>query len=104
MAASDYVPIFLKNRLHLAGRPQMGKRPGWMNGNVRASSADTGRPTLWHRAVLQGLRLALAKSVPAITVTILLMADAVTAANSGQKTPDGDSCFKSAGRSQTQFR
>ena len=24
MAASDYVPIFFKNRLHLAGRPQMG--------------------------------------------------------------------------------
>jgi hypothetical protein len=23
MAASDYVPIFFKNRLHLAGRPQM---------------------------------------------------------------------------------
>jgi hypothetical protein len=27
MAASDYVPIFLKNRLHLAGRPQMGSLP-----------------------------------------------------------------------------
>src|SRR6266481_3666459 len=26
MAASDYVPIFFKNRLHLAGRPQMGSR------------------------------------------------------------------------------
>jgi hypothetical protein len=24
MAASDYVPISFKNRLHLAGRPQMG--------------------------------------------------------------------------------
>jgi hypothetical protein len=24
MAASDYVPILFKNRLHLAGRPQMG--------------------------------------------------------------------------------
>jgi hypothetical protein len=23
MAASDYVPIFFKNRLHLVGRPQM---------------------------------------------------------------------------------
>jgi hypothetical protein len=33
MAASDYVPIFFKNRLHLAGRPQMSTRPsskaGW---------------------------------------------------------------------------
>jgi hypothetical protein len=28
MAASDYVPIFFKNRLHLAGRPQMSPRPG----------------------------------------------------------------------------
>jgi hypothetical protein len=28
MAASDYVPIFFKNRLHLAGRPQMSTHPG----------------------------------------------------------------------------
>jgi hypothetical protein len=27
MAASDYVPNFLKNRLHLAGRPQMSTYP-----------------------------------------------------------------------------
>ena len=27
MAASDHVPIFFKNRLHLAGRPQMSTRP-----------------------------------------------------------------------------
>jgi hypothetical protein len=27
MAASDYVPIFFKNRLHLVGRPQMSSRP-----------------------------------------------------------------------------
>jgi hypothetical protein len=27
MAASDYVPNFSKNRLHLAGRPQMSPRP-----------------------------------------------------------------------------
>ena len=27
MAASDYVPIFFKNHLHLAGRPQMSSRP-----------------------------------------------------------------------------
>jgi len=30
MAASDYVPIFFKNRLHLAGRPQMSTRPKLM--------------------------------------------------------------------------
>ena len=30
MAASDYVPIFFKNRLHLAGRPQMRTRPSIM--------------------------------------------------------------------------
>ena len=38
-----------------------------------------------------GLRiaLALAKSDPTITVTVFLMADAVVAAKSGQKTPDG---------------
>ena len=27
MAASDYVPTFFKNRLHLVGRPQMSTRP-----------------------------------------------------------------------------
>ncbi|WP_247547590.1 hypothetical protein, partial [Bradyrhizobium sp. 177] len=27
MAASDYVPIFFKNRLHLMGRPQMSTCP-----------------------------------------------------------------------------
>jgi hypothetical protein len=31
MAASDYVPIFFKNRLHLAGHPQMGSRPSRTN-------------------------------------------------------------------------
>jgi uncharacterized protein involved in oxidation of intracellular sulfur len=38
-----------------------------------------------------GLRLALAlnKADPAIAVTVFLMADAVLAAKSGQKTPDG---------------
>jgi uncharacterized protein involved in oxidation of intracellular sulfur len=36
-----------------------------------------------------GLRLALSKSDPAITVTVFLMADAAVAAKSGQKTPDG---------------
>jgi uncharacterized protein involved in oxidation of intracellular sulfur len=35
------------------------------------------------------LALALAKSDPATTVTVFLMADAVAAAKSGQKTPDG---------------
>ena len=35
------------------------------------------------------LALALAKSDPAISVTLFLMADAVLAAKSGQKTPDG---------------
>ena len=35
------------------------------------------------------LALALAKSDPAITVTVFLMADAVVTAKSGQKTPDG---------------
>jgi hypothetical protein len=38
MAASDYVPIFFKNRLHLAGRPQMSSRPSW---------ANTSNPTIW---------------------------------------------------------
>jgi len=29
MAASDYVPNFFKNRLHLAGRPQMSTGPSF---------------------------------------------------------------------------
>jgi hypothetical protein len=40
MAASDYVPISFKNRLHLAGRPQMGSRPRWLAG-VTFNSAIT---------------------------------------------------------------
>ena len=36
MAASDYVPIFFKNRLRLAGRPQMSTRPSVM-GPMRSS-------------------------------------------------------------------
>ncbi len=41
--------------------------------------------------IYNGLRLALAlaKSDPAIKVTVFLMADAVVAAKSGQKTPEG---------------
>jgi len=27
MAASDFAPMLFKNRLHLAGRPQMSTRP-----------------------------------------------------------------------------
>ncbi len=38
MAASDYVPIFFKNRLHLVGRPQMGSR--FENRSERAALAD----------------------------------------------------------------
>jgi hypothetical protein len=47
MAASDYVPIFFKNRLHLAGRPQMSTRPnrthhktGFMNTRPSAAASD----------------------------------------------------------------
>jgi uncharacterized protein involved in oxidation of intracellular sulfur len=36
-----------------------------------------------------GLRLALTKSEPGTVVIVFLMADAVTAAKAGQKTPDG---------------
>ncbi|MEY9158328.1 hypothetical protein ABIG04_006638 [Bradyrhizobium japonicum] len=39
MAASDYVPIFFKNRLHLAGRPQMSTR-------FRVSRCELGRGSL----------------------------------------------------------
>jgi hypothetical protein len=44
MAASDYVPIFFKNRLHLAGRPQMGSRPGilWFGVPRQRTGGDRG--------------------------------------------------------------
>jgi hypothetical protein len=35
MAASDYVPIFFKYRLHLAGRPQMSTRPSAVDRRFR---------------------------------------------------------------------
>jgi hypothetical protein len=35
MAASDYVPIFFKNRLHLAGRPQMSTLQNSHHGTER---------------------------------------------------------------------
>jgi hypothetical protein len=35
LAASDYAPIFFKNRLHLVGRPQMGSRPNRIAGELR---------------------------------------------------------------------
>jgi ribonuclease D len=57
MAASDYVLMLFKNRLHLGGRPQMSTRPsrppqyGSLAKNVREIlqnvSADLGMPTLF---------------------------------------------------------
>jgi len=42
MAASDYVPIFFKNRLHLAGRPQMSTRPVQSPGRIPVLVPDPG--------------------------------------------------------------
>jgi len=39
MAASDQVPMLFKNRLHLAGRPQMSTRPNLVF-SVRALRND----------------------------------------------------------------
>ena len=49
MAASDYVPILLKNRLHLAGRPQMygqrqEERADPYPAVVQATRTEFGRP------------------------------------------------------------
>jgi hypothetical protein len=41
MAASDYVPIVFKNRLHLAGRPQMS--PDGVDAPSTASMCQSGR-------------------------------------------------------------
>lgn len=56
MAASDYVPIFFKNRLHLEGRPQMSTRPSVM-GPVRSSP-----PSYCHAAELTLLSVVSAKA------------------------------------------
>jgi hypothetical protein len=57
MAASDYVPIFFKNRLHLAGRPQMGSRP---NRRSRPGAAPLlmARTLLHYEALNHGQRKA----------------------------------------------
>jgi hypothetical protein len=45
MAASDYVPISFKNRLHLAGRPQMGSRPSRKHTqNISGVAIEIARP------------------------------------------------------------
>jgi hypothetical protein len=45
MAASDYVPNFLKNRLHLAGRPQMSTHPSSMPRYARPQKAGVTNDT-----------------------------------------------------------
>src|SRR4029078_4768390 len=66
MAASDYVPIFFKNRLHLAGRPQMSTRPSQPCISTKRNSqlhrplvAAVGR---WRRFGMAGSRLLLPDS------------------------------------------
>ena len=51
MAASDYVPIFFKNRLHLAGRPQMSSRP---NTEIAAGCCCVGTRR-WNRFAVRPL-------------------------------------------------
>jgi hypothetical protein len=58
MAAPDYVPIFFRNRLHLAGRLQMGSRPSKIvDGRrrpakiVKAASASPSSATASGRSV-----------------------------------------------------
>ena len=41
MAASDYVLIFFRNRLHLVGRPQMNTRPSLLLGPNRTLRLPT---------------------------------------------------------------
>jgi hypothetical protein len=50
MAASDYVPIFFKNRLHLLGRPQMGSRPSRHEIEHRTIPFHYSIPDLWRVA------------------------------------------------------
>jgi len=52
MAASDYVPIFFKNRLHLLGRPQMGSRPGYP-GHYLCNYPGTASDASWETSALR---------------------------------------------------
>jgi hypothetical protein len=45
MAASDYVPIFFKNRLHLVGRPQMSTRPSVMGPMMSSLPVNVAPPS-----------------------------------------------------------
>jgi hypothetical protein len=59
MAASDYVPIFFKNRLHLAGRPQMSLA------STRASNRESLQTYVgWSSPVIEGTNLPCAGSCP----------------------------------------
>ncbi len=64
---------------------------GSLREDARASSAELNDPPYGTERCYNGLRLAhaLAKNDSATTVTVFLIADAVIAAKSGQKTPDG---------------
>jgi hypothetical protein len=52
MAASDYVPISFKNRLHLAGRPQMSTRPSVLIGKSVTFWPSFKEAARWGRAEL----------------------------------------------------
>ena len=56
MAASDYAPNNFKNRLHLAGRPQMGSRtvPELCASAAHFRSSPISRHSQGHSACLKG--------------------------------------------------
>jgi hypothetical protein len=60
MAASDYVPIFFKNRLHLAGRPQMSSRPSRLLAHDECISASTSAIAAAARSRLRCITICLA--------------------------------------------
>ena len=65
MAASDYVPIFFKNRLHLAGRPQMSTRPRSLHSLIRAVS-----PGQLEEGVIKSFRVTLGSEPRDSTLSI----------------------------------
>jgi hypothetical protein len=52
MAASDYVPIFFKNRLYLEGRPQMSPRPSIQQRDIKPFVTGPAALQNWPRPLM----------------------------------------------------
>ena len=76
MAASDNVPILLKNRLHLAGRPQMSTRP-YILGTRCHAAPTTGGGCCTVSAFPQSIVLRCRVALPFAELRQMLLVDAI---------------------------